>query len=62
MRMKACFPSSTRRFARSIQSSAIRIWFRLPESLELENISIPGSERLNSVTSSGRSSMRRKIG
>lgn len=56
MSMSTWRPFSTRRLARSTHISAMRQCSFTPLSLLEAKISAPGSSRLNSVTSSGRSS------
>ena len=53
-------PISTRRFARSITSSATVMWFSVGMS-KVEDTTSPLMERCMSVTSSGRSSTRRQM-
>ena len=58
-RMKTSAPLSTRRFARSMASVAMRVCDLMSMSLLLAHSSAFGKWRLKSVTSSGRSSTRR---
>ena len=58
--MTTSAPPSTRRFARSITSSATAMWLSAGMS-NVEEITSPWIERCMSVTSSGRSSTNRHI-
>ena len=59
-RMSTSFLCSTRRFAFSMTISATCTW-RCAGSSNVEEITSPSTDRCMSVTSSGRSSIRRTI-